>query len=234
MIGPATTSTSSIFQFGLSFEEYFRAYVEVPRHAPAEPYEKRWRMKKSINYCIPDDAGVLQIAQGYGPMKKPDLSTISLNIQASKQVNKSCADVAEDELWGMFEKLRFAKSRSVRSMYHRQSEKGDSIRALYASNCLQQPTEAAPLARTVPSPPMAIRGSSSVSRPTSERSGLLLGSSNCWLTTPYSDHFCEEVTALQDDPVGRGHSARFVSRSSEEILRLVPLSRNQTGSLKDG
>jgi len=92
--------------FGLSFEEYFRTYVEVPRQLPQN------LMSFSFMYqlLIPDDAGVLQIAQGYGPIRKPDHSTVILNIQASKQINKICADVAEDELWDMFEKLRVAKS----------------------------------------------------------------------------------------------------------------------------
>lgn len=92
--------------FGLSFEDYFKTYVEVPLQLPQN------LMSFSFMYqlLIPGDAGVLQIAQGYGPMKKPDYSTIILNIQASRQVNKSCADIAEDELWAMFEKLRFAKS----------------------------------------------------------------------------------------------------------------------------
>jgi len=92
--------------FGLSFEEYFKTYVEVPPELPQN------LMGFSFTYqlLIPDDAGLLQIAQGYGPMKKPDHSTVILNIQASKQVNRNCADIVEDELWAMFESLRAAKS----------------------------------------------------------------------------------------------------------------------------
>jgi hypothetical protein len=61
---------------------------------------------------LPDNAGVLQIAQGYGPLKKPEHTTVILNIQTSKQLNRKGADVGEDELWEMFENLRFAKSQA--------------------------------------------------------------------------------------------------------------------------
>jgi len=94
--------------FGASFENYFRTYVEVPTELP------QILMAFSFTYqlLIPDNGGVLQIAQGYGPLKKPDHSTVILNIQASKQLNMSSGDISEEELWMMFEHLRAAKSRA--------------------------------------------------------------------------------------------------------------------------
>jgi uncharacterized protein (TIGR04255 family) len=92
--------------FGVSFEEYFRTYIEVPSELP------QTLMAFSFTYqlLIPNDVGILQIAQGYGPFKKPDHSTVILNIQASKQLNRNSIDISEDELWMMFENLRVAKS----------------------------------------------------------------------------------------------------------------------------
>src|ERR1035441_6364684 len=91
--------------FGVSFEDYFKTYVEVPPELP------QVLIGFSFTYLVllPDNAGVLQIAQGYGPLKKPEHTTVILNIQTSKQLNRKGADVGEDELWEMFENLRFAK-----------------------------------------------------------------------------------------------------------------------------
>jgi len=86
--------------------------------------------------------------------------------------------------------------------------------AIYRSSCAST---------DVPSPPMAIRGSSSISRPTNERSGLLLGSSLLADDSLFRSFF-QEVTALQDDPE---EDAPPDSHALAEILRLVPLSRNQ-------
>ena len=92
--------------FGASFEDYLRTYVEVPIELP------QTLMGFSFTYqiLIPNDGGFLQIAQGYGPYKKPDHSTVILNIQASKQLNRNSSEISEDELWSMFERLRAAKS----------------------------------------------------------------------------------------------------------------------------
>jgi uncharacterized protein (TIGR04255 family) len=92
--------------FGVSFAVYFRTYVEVPIELP------QTLMGFSFTYqvLIPNDGGFLQIAQGYGPYKKPDHSTVILNIQASKQLNRDSSDISEDELWNMFESLRVAKT----------------------------------------------------------------------------------------------------------------------------
>ena len=94
--------------FATSFENYFRTYVEVPKELP------QMLLGFSFTYqvVLPADAGLLQIAQGYGPFRKPEHTTVILNIQASKQVNKKTSDISEDELWDMFEKLRFAKSQA--------------------------------------------------------------------------------------------------------------------------
>jgi len=75
----------------------------------------------------------------------------------------------------------------------------------------------------VPAPPMAIRGSSSVSRPNSERSGLLLGSA-LLEEDPLFSAFFQEVKALQEDP---DEDAPPDAYALAEILRLVPFSRNQ-------
>jgi len=94
--------------FGARFEDYFGTYIEVPRELP------QTLMGFSLTYqaILPGDAGILQVAQGYGPFKIPDHSTIVLNIQASRPVNKDCSDFTEDETWAMFEELRIAKSRT--------------------------------------------------------------------------------------------------------------------------
>jgi len=94
--------------FGLSFEKYFRTYVEVPKELP----QNLIGFSFSYQLLIPGDAGLLQIAQGYGPIKKPDHSTVILNIQTSKQINRAVGEIAEEELWAMFESLRFAKSQA--------------------------------------------------------------------------------------------------------------------------
>jgi uncharacterized protein (TIGR04255 family) len=94
--------------FGVSFDDYFRTYIEVPSELP------QMLVGFSFNYqlVLPDDAGFLQIAQGYGPLKKPDHSTVILSIQASKQINKKVAEVHEDHLWSMFENLRYSKTQA--------------------------------------------------------------------------------------------------------------------------
>jgi hypothetical protein len=75
----------------------------------------------------------------------------------------------------------------------------------------------------VPPPPMAIRGSTSVSRPNSERSGLLLGSA-LLVEDPLFSAFFQEVKALQMDP---DEDAPPDDYALAEVLRLVPFSRNQ-------
>jgi uncharacterized protein (TIGR04255 family) len=92
--------------FGVSFGEYFKTYIEVPSELP------QMLVGFSFTYqlVLPSEVGFLQIAQGYGPPKKPDHTTVILNIQASKQVNRKASEVNEEELWSMFENLRYAKS----------------------------------------------------------------------------------------------------------------------------
>lgn len=94
--------------FGVSFADYFKTYIEVPSDLP------QMLISFSLNYQIPlpNEAGFLQVAQGYGPLKKTDHVTVILNIQASKQVNRKATDLSEDALWGMFEELRSAKSQA--------------------------------------------------------------------------------------------------------------------------
>jgi len=75
----------------------------------------------------------------------------------------------------------------------------------------------------VPPPPIAIRGSSSITRPTGERSGLLLGSS-LLADDPLFKAFFQEVKGLQED---ENEDAPPDSHALAEILRLVPFSRNQ-------
>jgi len=94
--------------FGVSFGDYFKTYIEVPSELP----QTLAGFSFTYQIVLPNDAGILQIAQGYGPFKKADHSTVILNIQASKQINRTYADINEDELWAMFESLRFAKSQA--------------------------------------------------------------------------------------------------------------------------
>jgi uncharacterized protein (TIGR04255 family) len=94
--------------FGVSFEDYFKTYVEVPSELP----QTLTGFSFTYQLVLPNDVGILQIAQGYGPFKKADHSTVILNIQASKQINRKYTDIDEDELWAMFENLRFAKSQA--------------------------------------------------------------------------------------------------------------------------
>jgi uncharacterized protein (TIGR04255 family) len=94
--------------FGKSFEDYFRTYIEVPRELPQILYGFSF----TYQLLLPNETGTLQIAQGYGPVKKPEHSTIILNIQAFRQVNRSCAEISEEELWTWFENLRDAKSQA--------------------------------------------------------------------------------------------------------------------------
>jgi hypothetical protein len=72
-------------------------------------------------------------------------------------------------------------------------------------------------------PPIAIRGSSSISRPNSERSGLLLGSS-LLSDDPIFSAFFQEVKALQHD---QEEDIPPDSQALAEVLRLVPYSRAQ-------
>jgi uncharacterized protein (TIGR04255 family) len=94
--------------FGVSFEDYFRTYIEVPSDLP----QVLTGFTFTYQLALPNDAGFLQIAQGYGPLKKPDHSTVILNIQATRQVNKKASEITEEELWDMFENLRYAKSQA--------------------------------------------------------------------------------------------------------------------------
>jgi uncharacterized protein (TIGR04255 family) len=92
--------------FGVSFENYFKTYIEVPPELP----QVLMGFSFAYQVLLPANVGVLQVAQGYGPFKKPEHTTVILNIQTSRQINRKCADVTEAELWEMFEKLRIAKS----------------------------------------------------------------------------------------------------------------------------
>ena len=94
--------------FGVSFGDYFKTYIEVPSDLP----QSLVGFSLTYQVLLPDQIGSLQIAQGYGPLKKPDHSTVILNIQASKQVNKKTSEITEDELWDMFDNLRSAKSQA--------------------------------------------------------------------------------------------------------------------------
>jgi uncharacterized protein (TIGR04255 family) len=94
--------------FGEPFEKYFKTYIEVPTNLP----QMLLGFSFSYQLLIAEDMGVLQISQGYGPIKKENHSTVFLNIQASKQVNRDFSDISEQELWGMFEQLRTAKSQA--------------------------------------------------------------------------------------------------------------------------
>jgi hypothetical protein len=76
---------------------------------------------------------------------------------------------------------------------------------------------------SLPIPPIAIRGSSSITRPNTERSGLLLGASLLDEDSVFSAFF-QEVKALQSD---EEEDVPPDSQSLAEVLRLVPLSRNQ-------
>ena len=93
---------------GVSFGDYFKTYIEVPSDLP----QMLTGFSFTYQLPLPNEAGFLQIAQGYGPFKKPDHSTVILNIQASKQINKKCSEVSEEDLWSMFENLRYAKSQA--------------------------------------------------------------------------------------------------------------------------
>ena len=76
---------------------------------------------------------------------------------------------------------------------------------------------------TLPVPPIAIRGSSSIMRPNAERSGLLLGSS-LLDEDPVFSAFFQEVKALQED---EEEDVPPDFQALAETLRLVPFSRNQ-------
>ena len=70
---------------GGSFEDYFKTYVEVPAGAATG---SNGIFVYVPGHCYAMDVGVLQMAQGYGLVKKPEYSTVILSIQTSKQVNK--------------------------------------------------------------------------------------------------------------------------------------------------
>jgi hypothetical protein len=76
---------------------------------------------------------------------------------------------------------------------------------------------------SLPIPPIAIRGSSSITRPNADRSGLLLGSS-LLSEDPVFSAFFQKVQALQEDTE---EDVPPDSQALAEILRLVPFSRNQ-------
>jgi hypothetical protein len=75
----------------------------------------------------------------------------------------------------------------------------------------------------LPLPPIAIRGSSLVSRPDNDRSSLLLGSTLLSEDQAFRAFF-QEVKALQDDPE---EDSPPDSQALAEVLRLVPFSRSQ-------
>jgi len=75
----------------------------------------------------------------------------------------------------------------------------------------------------LPVPPIAIRGSNSISRPNAERSSLLLGSS-LLTDDPVFSAFFQEVRSLQDDT---DEDVPPDPQALAEVLRLVPFSRNQ-------
>lgn len=76
---------------------------------------------------------------------------------------------------------------------------------------------------STPPPPIAIRGSNSITRPTTAQSGLLLGSSLLEEDQAFSAFF-QEVKALQED---EEEDTPPDSRALAEVLRLVPFSRTQ-------
>lgn len=94
--------------FGATFKDYFNTYVEVPEKLP----QTLTGFSFTYQIVLPNEAGILQIAHGYGPFKRADHSTLILNIQAFRQVNKKYSDIDEDEIWAMFQELRVAKTQA--------------------------------------------------------------------------------------------------------------------------
>jgi hypothetical protein len=76
---------------------------------------------------------------------------------------------------------------------------------------------------SLPMPPIAIRASNSVTRPDTERSSLLLGSS-LLNEDPVFSAFFQEVKGLQND---EEEDAPPDSHALAQVLRLTPFSRNQ-------
>lgn len=91
---------------GTDFSEYLRTYIEVPREIPQGL--NAFSMSYQVN--IPDEAGFLNVSQGYGVPQREGYGVIRLNIQCFKPLNVSLVKDGDEAMWEAFEVLRLAKT----------------------------------------------------------------------------------------------------------------------------
>jgi uncharacterized protein (TIGR04255 family) len=92
---------------GMDLSNHLRTYPEVSPVLPqllntfAMSFQATWPGEEQI---------LLFVSQAIGPVIKPGFATIVLSIQAFKPLQRSAADVDEEEIWMLFGKLREVKN----------------------------------------------------------------------------------------------------------------------------
>ncbi len=92
---------------GADFSKHLRTYLEV---SPALP-QRLNTFSLSFQANWPSEEQILIfVSQAIGPVIKQGFATIVLSIQAFKPLQRSAADVNEEEMWMVFRKLRDVKN----------------------------------------------------------------------------------------------------------------------------
>ena len=94
-----------LIPFDKNVEEYLNAYVHLPEALPQQVASFSLSFSRSLG-----SDGLLHVAEGVGPVRKDGHLTVGLFIQAIKFMGPENEWISEDELWGLIERLRAAKS----------------------------------------------------------------------------------------------------------------------------
>ena len=92
--------------FQQRIEDYLNAYIKLPEKLD-KPLTS---FSLGFQSPIDGDKGTLHVAQGIGPERREGFLTIGLFIQTIKFLGVSSTLISDDELWGILEDLRIAKS----------------------------------------------------------------------------------------------------------------------------
>jgi uncharacterized protein (TIGR04255 family) len=92
---------------GTEYRTYLRTYLEV---APVLPQNLNTFFLNFQSTWPGDDEILLFVSQAVGPLVRPGFVTVVLNIRAFKTLQRPAADVDEEDMWSLFEKLREVKN----------------------------------------------------------------------------------------------------------------------------
>jgi uncharacterized protein (TIGR04255 family) len=96
---------------GVEISDYFRAYIQVPPELPQVLEVHNFH----VQMVDPNSNARIAIVVSFGTIDTDDKIPVTLNVQAFTFVNRSSADVTEDEIWTTFDHLRDLKNRAFES-----------------------------------------------------------------------------------------------------------------------